>query len=98
MTSPPTKYGIIRASHFHYGISLIHYLVDSQTLVCLTEIRNVILRRNTETWANTDTQLGHNEFFKQNIIRQIATHELGGGGALKDSLGYSEMESEGAMT
>ena len=72
-----------------------------KTLVFLTKIRNVALRKNRTKWKNTDTQLPPNEFLKNDIIRQIAIHELvvvdGGGVALKDFLEYLEMVSEGAM-
>ena len=48
------------------------------------------------TWRNTDTGLGHNVFFKENINLQIAIGD--GGGHLKGFLEYSEMASEGAAT
>ena len=40
------------------------------------KMRSAILSRNMTKRANADTRLGHNEFFKQNINRQISTHEL----------------------
>ena len=55
-------------------------------------------RKIKTTWANTDTRLGHNGFFRGNIIHQIAINGLGGGGGLKDFLGYTEMVSSGAKT
>ena len=42
----------------------IRYLVDTQTLILLSELRNVILNRNQTTWANTDTRLTPKDFYE----------------------------------
>ena len=34
--------------------SLSHYLVDSQTLIPMSEMRNVMWIRNKTTWSNAD--------------------------------------------
>ena len=73
----------------------MRYLADSQTLAPLAKIRNAILSRNRATWANTDTRLDTNEFFKRHTDRLIATHEMGRNNALKDFREYLEMLSEG---
>ena len=49
-------------------------------------------------WANTDSRLGGNAFFKEDIDQQIAIGELGGCGDLKDFLEYLETASGGSMT
>ena len=46
----------------------------------------MILQKNKTTLANTDTRLGPNVFFKDNLNRKIATDELGGGFALQTFL------------
>ena len=49
------------------------------------------------TWANTDTRLGPNVLFKENLNRQITISELGWGGSPKDILEYMEMAPEGII-
>ena len=57
----------------------LHYLVDSQTLIFLSKVRNEFLQRNPITWANTDTRLSVREFYENDLNQQIANNELGGG-------------------
>ena len=71
------------------------YLVDSETLVFLPKIRNGVLKRRTTT-GNTDTRLGHNEFFKENRPRNCDAR-VGRGDGVKYCLEYLEMVSGGAM-
>ena len=44
--------------------SPIHYLVDSQTLISLTKMRNEILNKNQTTLANTDTMIKPQTFLR----------------------------------
>ena len=57
----------------------INYMVDSQTLIFLTKMRNGLLNRNQTTWANTDTRLTPRDFYEPAINQKIAIRELGGG-------------------
>ena len=76
--------GTLHVLHVHLTNTKfhLHYLMGSETLFCLTGIRNAILSRNRTPWANTNTRLGRNEFFTQNRIREIANDESGRGDAL----------------
>ena len=60
----------------------IHYLVDSQSLIFLSEMRNGILNRNPTTWDNADARLAPKAFYEPTLNRQIDIRELGGGGSL----------------
>ena len=55
----------------------IHYLGGSQTPAFSERIRNEIRRNKQTTWANTDTMLGPNSFFKGKLNQKIARDELG---------------------
>ena len=54
-----------------------HYLVGSRALVFLTKIRDGVSKQNPTTWANNDTRLDHNSFYKKGIAQEIAIGELG---------------------
>ena len=58
--------------------SPLRYLVDSQTLIFASEMRNVILDRNKTTWSNKDATLSPKEFYEPDINRRIAIREIGG--------------------
>ena len=66
----------------------IHYLVDSQTLVFLTKMRNAYLSGNQTTWANTDTRLRPLMFYEPDLHRRIAIHVMGGGGEFNDFINH----------
>ena len=57
----------------------INYLVDSQTIILLSKMRNVIPSRNQTTWGNTATRLTPKAFYEPTISQQIAVRDLGGG-------------------
>ena len=56
----------------------IHYLVDSETLISLSKMRNELLNRNQTTWANADAMICPQTFYEPTINQQIAIRELGG--------------------
>ena len=62
----------------------IHYLVDSQTIISLTKMRNEILNKNQTTWANADTRIKPRTFYAPGINRKISIREMGGGEAFND--------------
>ena len=62
----------------------IRYLVDSQTLVFLTKMRNEYLRGDQTTWANTDTGIRPLTFYEPDLHRRIAIRELGWGDEFND--------------
>ena len=67
----------------------LHYLVGSQALICLSEMRNGILNRNQTTWANTDTRLTTRAFYDPTINREIDIRETGCvGKAFNDSMAH----------
>ena len=55
---------------------LIRYMVDSQTLIVLSKMGNVILNRNQTPRTNTDTRLTPKVFFEPTTNHQIAIHEM----------------------
>ena len=65
----------------------IRYLVDSQKLICLSKIRNVISNRNQATWTNTDTRTSPRAFYEPTHNQKIDVHEMGGVGAFNDFAG-----------
>ena len=71
----------------------ILYLVGPQALVLLEGIRNAISQRNKTTCGNT--RLGHNLFFKENIIQEIAINESGWNDTIKAFLEYVGVKSGG---
>ena len=66
----------------------IHYLVGSQTLVCLAEMRNEYLTGNQANWANTDTRIKPLTFYEQDSHRRLAIHEMGGGEEFNDYINH----------
>ena len=64
--------------HLPIDKSPIHYLVDSQALISLSEMRHGIANRNKTTWSNTDARLNSEEFYEPGINHQVSTHEMGG--------------------
>ena len=84
MRSENSLFGIIGcdgASKLHIPSAKcpIHYLVDSQTLVFLTEMRSEYLRGNQTTWGNTDTRILPVTFYEPDLQRRIAIREMGRG-------------------
>ena len=65
----------------------LRYLVGSQTLIFLAQMRNVISGRNITTRSNTDTRLTPKGFCEPGLNRKIAIHEMGGVCAFNDSTG-----------
>ena len=63
--------------HFPSAKSPLRYLVDSQTLVSMSKMRNVIPNRNITTWFNTDARLTPKTVYEPGINRKIAIRELG---------------------
>ena len=63
--------------HLPSAKSPMRYLVDSHTLICLSEMRNVTSNRNKTTWSNADTGLTPNGFYERGVNQQIAIRELG---------------------
>ena len=59
--------------------SPIHYMVDSQAVIFLSEMGDWILNRNQSTWGNTDTRLAPHAFYEPTVYRKIDIRELGGG-------------------
>ena len=75
--------------HVHSAKLPIHYLVDSQTLISLTKMRNVILNRNQTTWANAGTRIKPQTFYEPDLIPEIGIRDLcvcgvRGGGPFND--------------
>ena len=62
----------------------IHYMVDSQTLISLTKMRDEILNGNPTTRENTDTWVKSQTFYEPNLNRRIAIRDLGGEEAFND--------------
>ena len=63
----------------------IRYLVDSHTLIALSEMRHEILNRNQTTWANTDTRISPKAFYEPTHNHQIDIREVVGiGGGFND--------------
>ena len=62
------------ALHFHLPNtkSTLRYLVDPETPVVLSKIGNSISQQIDTTWANTDTRLRPNDFYKNNLIQEFA--------------------------
>ena len=56
----------------------IHYMVDSETLIPLSEMGNVISDRNQTTWANTGAMINPQTFYEPTANHQIAIHAMGG--------------------
>ena len=54
----------------------------------LSKIRNVVLKQNATTWANTDNRLRPNAFRKHSINRAIAIHASGWSDDIIDFLVY----------
>ena len=62
--------------------STIHYLVDAQALISLSEMSNGISNRNQTTWTNTDTMTSPGAFYAPTHNQHIASHEMGGFGGV----------------
>ena len=58
--------------------SPIHYMVDSQTLIFLPEMRNGILNRNQTTRTNADTRLTPKAFYEPTLNQEISIREMVG--------------------
>ena len=65
----------------------MHYLVDLQKIIRLSEMGNRISHRNQTTRANTDTRTSPRTFYEPTHNRQMSTHEMGGLGRLMISRG-----------
>ena len=53
-----------------------------------------MLQNKKSKWANTDTRLGHNVFFKGKLNHRIALIELGGDDDLKNVIGLLDASSD----
>ena len=71
-----------------------HYLVDSKTLIFLSEMRNVISGRNKTTRSIADARRTPWEFYEPGINREIAIREMGGVGEFNDFM-WSVRQVEG---
>ena len=80
--------------HLPSAKSPMRYLVDSHTLICLSEMRNVTSNRNKTTWSNTDTRLNPEEFYEPCLNHQISIRELGGVSGINDFMEHLSQAEE----
>ena len=73
--------------HLPSAKSPIHYSVDSQKLISLSEMRHVVSNRNRTTCDNTDAVTSHRAFYEPTHNQEIAIDEMGGVGAFNDPMG-----------
>ena len=64
------------------------YIVDSQTLVLLSEIRNGLLRGVEKARANIGTRLRPLDYYKPFVNSEIGIHAMGGAVGFNDFMEY----------
>ena len=72
--------------HLPRAKSPLRYFVQSGTLISLSKARSGIPNRNLTTLDNADTRLTHKEFYAPGLNQEIAIREMGGVGAVNDSI------------